>query len=456
MSTASLTSDTTLYAKWVKPDVVKHTVTYTLLWEPDPADTTDTGSYSESYKVEQGAYAYDPTNDLYAIAGKDLLAAYELQKSGDSCWFTSNNNGVLSQPFNFETAISEDTHLYAKVVDRQYTVTYFNGSEKLGTQSVAYNKPIGTLGIAEPTKTGYRFSGWVTENNVPWNISSDTVTSDMKLYASWPEDQWYSVTFDANGQGTAPEKQTVKDNGQATEPRALKADGYTFGGWFTDKACTTAYNFATPVTDNMTLYAKWTKNAEPVTPTEPTTPDVTPDAVAITSVKSPLKCKVEVKWGAANNADGYEVSVNGIITSVDSSKNSVSVVNTKLKAGKEYDVKVRAWHMNGTAKTYGSWSAAKKVTISKYYNAKAKKKVKAYKKASTKSKKKAKLKKGATVKVLKVKGKWAQTNKGWVLKKNLKAVKIVNTPTVAAQAVSPAAESTPSAFASSLMAARIG
>ena len=37
--------------------------------------------------------------------------------------------------------------------------------------------------------------------------------------------------------------------------------GYTFGGWYTDEACTQAYDFSTPVTADLTLYAKWTKNA---------------------------------------------------------------------------------------------------------------------------------------------------------------------------------------------------
>ena len=34
-------------------------------------------------------------------------------------------------------------------------------------------------------------------------------------------------------------------------------DGYTFDGWYTDKALTTAYDFDTKVTKSFTLYAKW-------------------------------------------------------------------------------------------------------------------------------------------------------------------------------------------------------
>lgn len=73
----------------------------------------------------------------------------------------------------------------------------------------------------------------------------------------------YTVTFDANGKDAAmPDSQRVKEGKAATEPSTQpQCKGYTFGGWFTDEACTQAYDFSTPVTADLTLYAKWTKNA---------------------------------------------------------------------------------------------------------------------------------------------------------------------------------------------------
>ena len=73
----------------------------------------------------------------------------------------------------------------------------------------------------------------------------------------------YSVTFDANGKDAAmPDSQRVKEGKTATEPSTKpQCKGYTFGGWFTDAACTKAYDFSSPVTADMTLYAKWVKNA---------------------------------------------------------------------------------------------------------------------------------------------------------------------------------------------------
>ena len=73
----------------------------------------------------------------------------------------------------------------------------------------------------------------------------------------------YSVTFDANGKDAAiPDSQRVKEGKAATEPSTKpQCKGYTFGGWFTDAACTKAYDFSSPVTADMTLYAKWVKKA---------------------------------------------------------------------------------------------------------------------------------------------------------------------------------------------------
>ncbi len=73
----------------------------------------------------------------------------------------------------------------------------------------------------------------------------------------------YTVTFDANGKDAAmPDSQRVKEGKAATEPSTKpRCKGYTFTGWYTDVACAKAYDFSAAVTADLTLYAKWTKNA---------------------------------------------------------------------------------------------------------------------------------------------------------------------------------------------------
>lgn len=66
-----------------------------------------------------------------------------------------------------------------------------------------------------------------------------------------------NITFDVNGYGTAPADQTVYtgDKLKVAEPTAA---GYTFGGWYTDKELTKAFDVENDtVSGDTTLYAKW-------------------------------------------------------------------------------------------------------------------------------------------------------------------------------------------------------
>lgn len=67
-----------------------------------------------------------------------------------------------------------------------------------------------------------------------------------------------TVTFNANGHGTAPAAQTLwSDYDKATEPTPPTATLYVFHGWFTEAECTNQWDFNTVVPGDMTLYAKW-------------------------------------------------------------------------------------------------------------------------------------------------------------------------------------------------------
>lgn len=65
----------------------------------------------------------------------------------------------------------------------------------------------------------------------------------------------HTVTFNSNGGSDVPEQ--IRANAAATKPADPTRSGYVFAGWYTDEACTAAYDFTQPVTDNITLYAKW-------------------------------------------------------------------------------------------------------------------------------------------------------------------------------------------------------
>ena len=70
----------------------------------------------------------------------------------------------------------------------------------------------------------------------------------------------YTITFNSND-GTSVAPQNIKAGEKLTEPTpAPTKAGFTFDGWYEDSTFSTKFDFNTPITDNMTLYAKWTEN----------------------------------------------------------------------------------------------------------------------------------------------------------------------------------------------------
>lgn len=70
----------------------------------------------------------------------------------------------------------------------------------------------------------------------------------------------YTVTFNLNYDGAtgAPDAQTIASGGTASKPTDPARDSYSFNGWYTEADCTNAFDFATAITADTTLYAKWT------------------------------------------------------------------------------------------------------------------------------------------------------------------------------------------------------
>ena len=73
---------------------------------------------------------------------------------------------------------------------------------------------------------------------------------------------YYNVTIDKQD-GSDAITVKVAYNTPLAKPDDPTREGYTFGGWYTEAACTTAYDFTTPVTGPLTIYAKWTENTAP-------------------------------------------------------------------------------------------------------------------------------------------------------------------------------------------------
>ena len=168
-------------------------------------------------------------------------------------------DSTFSTKFNFDTPITDSMTLYAKWTENKYTLT-FDANGGSGTMTpIADLTGEHTLPANEFTApTGKKFKGWslTTDGAI---VTKVDMTENRTVYAIW-ENIIYTVTFNSNG-GTSVAPQNVNAGEKLIEPTpAPTREGFTFDGWYEDSTFSTKFNFDTPITDSMTLYAKWTEN----------------------------------------------------------------------------------------------------------------------------------------------------------------------------------------------------
>ena len=168
-------------------------------------------------------------------------------------WFSGETQ------FDFAAAITGDVTLTAKWSPRGYSISYVlgGGTNAAGNPS-GYTVESDTITLGAPTREGYTFAGWydAEENgNLVTQIAAGS-KGNITLYAAWQANS-FEVDFVANG-GTLDGADTQKVTAGGTVAYAEPVrENYLFVGWFTDEALTVRYDFKTPVTGNLTLYAKW-------------------------------------------------------------------------------------------------------------------------------------------------------------------------------------------------------
>ena len=75
------------------------------------------------------------------------------------------------------------------------------------------------------------------------------------FYADWTPLN-HTVSFVTLG-GSALDDQSVATGGKVIKPEDPTKEGYVFSGWYSDAELTSEYDFNSPVTEDITLYAKW-------------------------------------------------------------------------------------------------------------------------------------------------------------------------------------------------------
>lgn len=222
--------------------------------------------------AETGLNVMGPNNSLTFKVYKDSAAqdGEQILFEADAAYgettvkALSSNNGKWK--LGFARELYEYVFNYDLPHDQWVELTIRNEGDK--TYLLVDGKKIEAVGSFLPDehattkfmgKTGIKYSSFdipvarigSTENSFQGKIDSVAFHSNDVTPA-----ERFEVQFVSND-GTVLDYATVDAGQTVTEPEAPVLDGFVFKGWFTDKDCTTAYDFTTPVDSDMTLYAKW-------------------------------------------------------------------------------------------------------------------------------------------------------------------------------------------------------
>ena len=183
-----------------------------------------------------------------------------------------------------------------------------------------------------------------------------TLSENSSYQASCTVTVPYKITYKLNkGKNNASNPSTYY--GKKVTLKNPSRKGYAFAGWYTDakfkKKITSISNSAK---SDYILYAKWTK--------------VKVAKASLTSAKNSKSKQILLKYKKVSGAKGYEISYSTdkkfkkVVTKKNTAKTSYTI--SKLKKGKIYYVRIRAYKMDSTGKkVYGKYSSMKKVKVSK-------------------------------------------------------------------------------------------
>ena len=144
------------------------------------------------------------------------------------------------------------------------TVSIENGTEKVLADGTTYAIRAVSISIGDDMMIKEPEGGTVEKDEFDVNVIMDGSSVATHALIVPKETVTFTVTFNANGHGTAPAAQTINSGEKAAEPTDPTETGWIFDGWYREAACTNAFNFSTPITGNITLYARWTE--EGITP----------------------------------------------------------------------------------------------------------------------------------------------------------------------------------------------
>ena len=234
----------------VKYDLDEHTLTF----------ETNGGSAINPVTVRHGnavARPTDPTKDKYTFIG----------------WYADPE---FTEEYDFATVLEADKTIYAKFeltstpigdIYVRYDVLHIKQLPD-GTYDLA-NAEVEHLSAKKDTTVtavikDYRATHHVNVNRTLSKLTGTAIQPykgvDGKpvytILSVYYDLDFHTLTFDTMG-GSKIAPETVRHGLTVAKPKDPVNGGYIFDGWYTDKTYRTPYNFATPLTQDTTIYAKW-------------------------------------------------------------------------------------------------------------------------------------------------------------------------------------------------------
>ncbi len=314
--------------------------------------------------------AVSPTSVALTVGGTQTLSATVSPSNASNkgvSWSSSNttvatvSNGVVTAKAVGTATITVTTADGNKTATCSVTVSAAAQPGDVRVTGVAVTPTSATLTAGETkTLTATVSPSNATNKNINWSSNNTTVatvsggvvtakaagTAEITATtvdggktakctvtvnaASQPVKQ-YTVKFYSDG--TLVDTQTVNENGTASAPAGLSKDGFILSGWAKGSETGSTFDLSTPVTADISLYAKWTK--------------ITADSGLTYSYAGNETAAFE--WGETNAAGAkveYKLSSSSSYTTVDSElirQASASVARVDvvgLKGGATYDFKI--------------------------------------------------------------------------------------------------------------------
>lgn len=234
----------------VKYDLDEHTLTF----------ETNGGSAIDPVTVRHGnavARPADPTKDKYTFIG----------------WYADPE---FTEEYDFATVLEADKTIYAKFeltstpigdIYVRYDVLHIKQLPD-GTYDLA-NAEVEHLSAKKDTTVtavikDYRATHHVNVNRTLSKLTGTAIQPYMgvdgkpvyTILSVYYDLDFHTLTFDTMG-GSKIAPETVRHGLTVAKPKDPVNGGYIFDGWYTDKTYRTPYNFATPLTQDTTIYAKW-------------------------------------------------------------------------------------------------------------------------------------------------------------------------------------------------------